>query len=219
MDEAQRTDLARRVRQRLDGQDPIGASRILCTVPRSDLPQGLRSRLEVLSDPTRLPPGTLEASVRAALDLLERQPQPDRDALRVFIVHGRDEGLKYEIKDYLARVLACECVILHQLDGAGGTLIDKFEGAARTCDVAVVLLSDRDDPHDALMTSDGRPRPNVFFEMGFFFGYFGRSRTVLFVKGKPQLNSDIFGIEYIDVTGGAEAAGELIRRRFAAWLD
>lgn len=137
----------------------------------------------------------------------------------VFIVHGGDIELKLDTKNYFREMLGAECVILHEQGGDGGTLIDKFERHASRCSLAVILLSDRDEPGGAFSSPDAprRPRPNVLFEMGYFFARLGRQGVVLLRRGDVEINSDVLGIEWIDVSSGVESAGERIRRRLP-WL-
>jgi predicted nucleotide-binding protein len=142
---------------------------------------------------------------------------------KCFIVHGRDETLKLDLKNYLQNSLALgEPVILHEQPSMGRTIIEKFEQEARNVDLVFVLLT----PDDAMAkcTDDDsarrRARQNVIFEMGYFFAKLQRTtgRVVLLSKSKLELPSDISGLIYIDVSSGIEAAGETLRRELRPWL-
>lgn len=141
------------------------------------------------------------------------------DSRRVFIVHGWDTELKFETKNYFQNRLGADPMILHEQGGCGATLIDKFERYAEECGLAVILLSERDEPAEGLASpgDERRPRPNVLFEMGYFFSRLGREGVILLKRGEVELNSDVLGIEWIDVSGGVAAAGEEIRLRIP-WL-
>lgn len=137
-------------------------------------------------------------------------PQP-------FIVHGHNETVKLELKNYLQNTLKLqEPIILHEQPNVGRTLIEKFEDYAALSSIVFVLLTP-----DDLAANDGdtddqkrRARQNVIFEMGFFLGTLGRlsGRVLLLYEGALEIPSDISGIVYIDISQGIEAAGEKIRR-------
>jgi len=137
--------------------------------------------------------------------------------LSVFIVHGHNDTLKYELKNFLQNTLGLpEPIILHEQANKGRTMIAKFEDYAYPSNLAFVLLT----PDDKLSTPDNsdddkrRARQNVIFELGFFLGTLGREtgRVILLHVGPLELPSDLAGITYIDVSKGIAAAGEEIRR-------
>ena len=53
----------------------------------------------------------------------------------------------------------------------------------------------------------------------YFFAKFGRSRVLILKRGDVEIHSDIYGIEYIDVTNGVENAGEKIRKRISSIFE
>ncbi len=149
-------------------------------------------------------------AVRSVLGKSKMQP-------RVFIVHGHDDKLKLELKNYLQNVLKLsEPVILHERPSQGRTLIEKFEQESNDVDCVFIILT----PDDKLKKEkrskryDRRARPNVIFELGYFYGKLQRSkgRIILLYKGKHDLPSDIGGIVYIDVSKGILECGDEIRR-------
>jgi predicted nucleotide-binding protein len=142
---------------------------------------------------------------------------------RVFIVHGRAEKEKLELKNYLQNTLRLpEPVILHDRPNLGRTLIEKFEQEAVDVDLVFVLMTPDDIASPVDETNEGRrrSRQNVIFEMGFFFGKLQRTsgRIVLLYRGDLELPSDVAGIVYIDIAAGIEAAGESIRRELEGVL-
>jgi predicted nucleotide-binding protein len=195
------------------------AARFAARIPLWELKSSTAaSRIQTqLAEYGRLSNDQAERLLREFIDAITTV---ERSQGRVFIVHGWDNELKLETKNFIQNTLAIECLILHEQDGAGQTIIDKFERFARRCDVAAVLLSDRDEGPDSFTSPDAvkRPRPNVLFELGYFFGTLGRERVIILRRGKVEIHSDILGIEYIDVSMGVEAAGERLRRRLA-WLS
>jgi predicted nucleotide-binding protein len=199
----------------------LEAGRLVATLPLwrdSDDPRPVRLQMAIrraIGDaPDRVGP--------LVAQLLEEMDESTAGAgdHSVFIVHGWDTELKYAAKNYFQNTLGADPVILHEQGGDGGTLIDKFERHADRCALAVILLSDADEPGDGLASpgAERRPRPNVLFEMGYFFSRLGRGGVILLRRGDVALNSDVLGIEWIDVTNGVEAAGESIRRR-VPWLS
>jgi CheY-like chemotaxis protein len=137
--------------------------------------------------------------------------------LKTFIVHGHDEILKYQLKNYLQNILGLsEPIILHEQPSLGRTIIEKFEELTIQIDLVFVLLTPDDKMSDSSVSDDikRRARQNVIFEMGYFFGKLQRrtGRVILLYKGTLDLPSDISGVVYIDVTNGIEAAGESIRK-------
>ena len=135
----------------------------------------------------------------------------------IFIVHGHNDTLKYELKNYLQNTLGLpRPIILHEQPNMGRTLIQKFEDYAYCSNLAFILLT----PDDKLSNPDDsngdkrRARQNVILELGFFLGILGREtgRVILLHVGPLELPSDLSGVTYIDVSNGIEAAGEEIRR-------
>ncbi len=139
---------------------------------------------------------------------------------RPFIVHGHNDKLKLELKNYIQNILHLpEPVILHEQPNLGRTIIEKFEDYAAASALVFVLLTPDDVAADAKEADDKkrRARQNVIFEMGYFLGVLGREsgRVVLLHRGPLELPSDLAGVAYIDISNGIEAAGENIRREIA----
>ena len=172
---------------------------------------------EVISNYKNIQRNELELLIANFLTMLRRAIPMTK---RIFIVHGWDHELKLETKNYLQNSLGLDCIILHEQSGEGDTIINKFERCAEECGLAVVLLSEKDAGDSGALgdpNSPKRPRPNVLFELGYFFARLGRKNVLIFRKGNVEIHSDILGIEYIDVTNGVESAGEKIRKRLE-WL-
>lgn len=135
---------------------------------------------------------------------------------RAFIVHGHDEQALLELKDYIQNTLKWqEPTVLREQPSNGKTIIEKFEDYASIADYVFVLMT----PDDIAKGKEGtidmrRSRQNVVFELGFFYGQFGRKKgkTLVLHKGALELPSDIQGIIWIDISNGVKAAGEDIRR-------
>jgi predicted nucleotide-binding protein len=135
---------------------------------------------------------------------------------RSFIVHGHDERLLLEMKDYLQNVLKWpNPIILRDQPSCGKTIIEKFEECAGLVDWVFVLLSPDDKAFDPKSNDElRRARQNVIFELGFFYGLLGRyeGRVIALKKGDVEIPSDIRGVIWIDVSHGIRAAGEDLRK-------
>jgi CheY-like chemotaxis protein len=143
---------------------------------------------------------------------------------QIFVVHGQNEAVKYQLKNYLQNSLRLpEPIILHEQPNLGRTIIEKFEDYAARSSLVFVLLTPDDigasvaDPDDIKR----RARQNVIFEMGYFLGMLGRrtGRVILLHQGPLELPSDLLGVIYIDITRGIESAGEAIRKELAYVLS
>lgn len=134
----------------------------------------------------------------------------------VFVVHGRDEGLRESVARALER-LTFDPLILADQPNAGRTVIEKFEDNALDVGFAVVILSPDDygrGPDDGEFPDQAnRARQNVVLELGYFMGKLGRSRVAALYKPGTELPSDIHGLGYVPIDdGGAwrfKLAGEL----------
>jgi predicted nucleotide-binding protein len=136
---------------------------------------------------------------------------------RPFIVHGHNEAIKLDLKNYLQNTLKLpEPIILHEQPNSGRTIIEKFEDYATLSSIVFVLLTPDDLVAKGEDSNDQkrRARQNVIFEMGYFLGIFGRRSglVLLLYQGILEIPSDLSGIVYIDISRGIEAAGEEIRR-------
>jgi predicted nucleotide-binding protein len=81
--------------------------------------------------------------------------------------------------------------------GAGETIIKKFEDAAEDCCYAFALITP-DDFIEKEGKSYFQARPNVLFELGWFYGRYGRDRVCIVKQGKTEMPSDLAGILTID---------------------
>ena len=124
-----------------------------------------------------------------------REPVAPETVGNVFVVHGHDDALKESVARFLEK-LQLNPIILHEQPNSGRTLIEKFEANA-TVGYAVVLMT-RDDQ----CGTEGRPRQNVIFELGYFYGLLGRSRVAALVGEDVTRPSDFQGIVYIPLERG-----------------
>jgi predicted nucleotide-binding protein len=131
-------------------------------------------------------------------DAYTKEKKIPNNSNRIFIVHGQNEGMKFEIANFLIK-LGLEPVILHEQVNKGDTIIEKFE---KNSDVkfAIVILSD-DDVGNSRNNKKMNPRArqNVVLEFGYFLAKLGRDKVAV-VKNNENLEipTDISGMIYID---------------------
>lgn len=134
---------------------------------------------------------------------------------KIFIVHGHDEKLKYEMANWL-RSLDLEPIILHLTANMGiKTIIDKIqENSDVGC--AIVLMT-ADDLGKAKGEDNLKPRArqNVVFEAGYFLGKLGEKHVILLYDNGLEAPGDLTGCVYIeaDSYGGWK---EQVRTEFKA---
>ena len=114
-------------------------------------------------------------------------------------------------------------IILSRQPARGRTLIEKFEQEAGRAAYAIALLT----PDDMISFEDqgrnyAQARPNVIFELGWFYGKLKRERVCILFRHGTAIHSDLDGINriqyrenvqesYLELKTELEAAGLLIR--------
>lgn len=121
---------------------------------------------------------------------------------RVFIVHGHNDKLKFEVARFVEK-LGLEAVILSEQANNGKTIIEKIE---ENTDVGygIVLYTPCDRGGTVETQYDDmkfRARQNVIFEHGYLIGKLGRNRVCALVDGDIEYPSDINGVVYIPYQG------------------
>jgi predicted nucleotide-binding protein len=137
------------------------------------------------------------------------------DPRKVFVVHGHDEANTLKLSALLRERFNLEAVVMSAAAGQGRTLIEKFEQLARDCAFAFVILT----PDDSIVTPAGdyaQARPNVTFELGWFFGRLGRDKVVMLFKEGTQVHSDLDGVSRIQFIRSVEEKVIEIERELAA---
>lgn len=112
---------------------------------------------------------------------------------KIFVIHGHDEAKWRELRDLLGDRLGVKTVVLEEEPGAGEVLIRKFEEFADDCCYAFALLTP-DDFVEKEGKSYFQARPNVLFELGWFYGHFGHDHVCIIKKANTVMPSDLAGI-------------------------
>ena len=141
----------------------------------------------------------------------------------IFLVHGRDHGLRAEVARFLERAgdHAHEIVTLDEKASRGKTLVEKLEQHASGSRYAVVLLTGDDE--GGLRGKEGpsdlqpRARQNVVFELGWFCGQLGREHVTVLREPDVERPSDIEGLVYISTADDWQR--QLVRELTDAGFD
>ena len=172
---------------------------------------------------------TFPISMRVPLE----QTQGELRGLNVFVVHGHSARWREEVARFVQRIGPdLEVVILKEQPNIGRTLIRKFEDHAAGVAFAVVIATSDDVGAVATALPDSasrseeifdvlepRARQNVVFELGYFFGLIGRSRTVVLLEQGTTEPSDIDGILYIPLDEDGAWKAELGREMKTAGVS
>jgi len=115
---------------------------------------------------------------------------------KIFIVHGRDHGLKYEV-DGVLKKLGFEPIILHEQASAGKTIIEKIEEFSEV-GFGIVLYTPCDEGNIKGEQPKPRARQNVVFEHGYLMGKLGRENVLALVAEGVEKPNDLSGIVYVE---------------------
>ena len=155
----------------------------------------------------RCRPLLIEAGKSVYQAVLEQQVQSNV----VFIVHGHDDANLLRLENLLKDRWGLESIVLRDEAGKGRTLVEKFEQEAHGAAYAIILLT----PDDLIQTPDKdytQARPNVVFELGWFYGRIGREKVCILSKTGTNIHSDLAGITRIDFNESIEEAFLSIER-------
>lgn len=134
----------------------------------------------------------------------------------VFIVHGHDELNLLRLQKLLRERWELDSIIMSDQPGKGRTLIEKFEEEAQRSAYAIVLMT----PDDLIQLDEDnytQARPNVIFELGWFYGRLGRPNVCILFKRGTRIHSDLDGISRIEFTESVlETRDELEQELLAA---
>lgn len=122
---------------------------------------------------------------------------------KVFIIHGHNEAKRRELEKIIGD-FGLIPIVLNDQPSLGMTIIEKFEHYANECGFAFALFT----PDDIIQTVTGeqyfQARPNVIFELGWFYSHLGRSKTCVLCQkdDKNAIFSDLQGVVRIEFNSG-----------------
>ncbi|MEM1186623.1 MAG: nucleotide-binding protein [Planctomycetota bacterium] len=168
-----------------------------------------------------LQPAFPSRGTTAASDPDEADPDDEgsvsRVPNRVFVVHGRDEGARTTVVNYL-KELALDPVVLHEQPNMGQHVLTKFIREADLVTYAVVLLTGDDIGGLDADSLAPRARQNVILELGFFISHLGPDKVCALKQPGVEAPSDFDGVVYIDISDEDRWRSNLRRELVAAKL-
>jgi len=175
---------------------------------------------DVIDELIQGPPGYKKST--CATGAIELEPTGSQ----IFVVHGHDDMLKYELELFLKEI-GLDPIVLHRQSDEGQTIIEKFEKHSNVSYAFILLTPDdvaylrsEDEKPDGERKKEYRAIPNVLFEFGYFVGKLGRNRVCCLYKHSVALPTDVSGLLYKQVTGTIEQIGyELIKELKAAGYE
>lgn len=112
---------------------------------------------------------------------------------KVFIIHGHSNEAANSLQKLLEDQFALKSIILKNEASGGDSVMEKFETVARDCGYAFAIIT-KDDLVQKGKEKYFQARPNVLFELGWFYGRYGRSRVCILKQAETQIPSDLQGI-------------------------
>lgn len=146
----------------------------------------------------------------------------NQDSSKVFIIYGgRDvaEAKRRELKEILKDKFQLQPIVLCDEADQGNTIIEKFEYYAKQCSYAFAIFTPED-----IVSNNGKEylqvRPNVIFELGWFYAHLGRSKVCILNKQKgtkiSEIFSDLQGIVFVTFENNISETLEKIRQELKA---
>lgn len=121
------------------------------------------------------------------------------DPKKIFIVHGRNDGILNEVSDYLEQ-LGLTPVILKRLRQNGiNTILNQISQNSNVSCAIILFTADDVGKLKEETLLEKRARQNVVFETGYFLGKLGKERVLMMAEKDVKLPSDLGGCLYIDL--------------------
>lgn len=121
----------------------------------------------------------------------------------VFIVHGHDETNLLKLEKLIKNRFKLTPLIMKDEPGQSRTLIEKLEHLGKDTSYSFVIYT----PDDIIELEDNRyaqARPNVIFELGWFFGRLGRQNVCILYQKGTKIHTDLEGIHRIEFNESVE---------------
>jgi predicted nucleotide-binding protein len=136
----------------------------------------------------------------------------------VFIVHGRNDGIKSEVTAFLYK-MKLKPIILHEQPNQGKTVIEKLEKYGDVGAAVILFSSDDLGKYNGDNEYEPRARQNVIFEAGYFIGRLGRENTIILYEDGLRIPTDLGGYIYISLDEHKRWQVELAKDLKAGGLD
>lgn len=114
---------------------------------------------------------------------------------KVFVIHGHNEAKWRELQAIL-RDLKVEPVVLSEQILNGKTIIENIEEFANKSQFAIAIFTYDDIVYKNDKNKYLQVRPNVIFELGWFYAHLGRQKVMIIeqINDKGNVFSDLYGI-------------------------
>ena len=159
----------------------------------------------------------MQLAVKTLEAMLLCSPRKLVDYKQVFIVHGKNEGIREELVKFL-KEKGIGSVVIQAKARTGGDLLSTIEDQINSCMAGFILLTPDDEGRLYKYGEQPkmRPRQNVIFEAGFLTALFRKTRRVCFVKeGDLEIPSDLNGMLMETYTDNLDE--ERIKRVLVLW--
>jgi predicted nucleotide-binding protein len=177
------------------GEEPVGLDTI---------PAGHKMDAAVYLDYVAVIVGRARDRVESVLSQLESMPElGGSPAGGIFLVHGRNTGVRAEVARFIEQCASAKLIILGEQTNKGQVLLKKLMREASSAEGAVVLMTGDDigGLADTGATAK-RARQNVVFEAGLFIGLLGTEKVVFLHERGVEVPSDLLGLVHIEYVGG-----------------
>lgn len=123
-----------------------------------------------------------------------------------FLVHGHDTQTMREVQALLQNHFRDELVpkvLMDEPNLGCEQLYAKLDRTASESDIAVIVFTADDEAYSKAtpVEREGRARPNVLIELGFFLARVGTQRTFILRDPNAKIPSDVLGGMVISLTG------------------
>lgn len=139
----------------------------------------------------------------------------------IFIIHGRNKTVRDTVTSHIKREFNIAPMVLAEIQTGGKSLIQSLEELADSSGFCIALFTGDDE----LITPDSKrvrqARPNVLFELGWFYGKFknNKENICILLESNTELPSDINGVKYIGFSGAPnEEVLQQMRQQIQNWM-
>ena len=171
------------------------------STPLNEVIQGLQygkdRAIEKLEGIGRIFEEEIDLEGPEAADRSTQSVQSKSNSRKVFIVHGRDHGIRDRVARFLEK-LDLSPVVLDEVASKGRTIHQKLrENSTVAFAVELFTPDDKGGPADDSSPLKPRARQNVVYELGFFSASLGDSRVCVLYSDGVEIPSDLNGVLYV----------------------
>jgi predicted nucleotide-binding protein/DNA-directed RNA polymerase subunit RPC12/RpoP len=136
---------------------------------------------------------------RRRINIFQERYDPKRHYMtprgtKVFLIHGHGMNDLRALESLIKTDCGLDSLVLRDMVNQGETVIEKFREFAHQCFCAVCLMTADDVVETTAGKRYAQARPNVIFELGWFYGRFGPKRICIVKAKDVVVPSDLAGI-------------------------